>query len=412
MAAATGWYGPLIDLCEASSYTGDYVQLLVFVHKFTPIQYKIGGNRGEVVRMDVLVGDETRSYFPVTIWQKQMRSQISAGHVFLLQNLKITRYGDTIEGRALHCSSLQCLLHPDDFVASKGLDKLIRECRAGIAVKDKLQKVAGWLQRAKLAHCGSALNYYEGRRQVKINWKLHEEIQTQDCSSLSELCQCEDSSNATFHASVGEIFLPITWANIQEPEADRMFISRRLHVLGQNSLVEDLITTGCQLCGTPVNGPIGSNVDQDTIPLYCQRSSDRLHVISTIYRPFLLYVWDDSKYLPISVTNKAAELLFGNISAEKVHSSYTRFNKDHCSEVYARKEVGNCTDKILQTKDKEGGDQKTNFHMIWLILLKMLFQHEKNSPFRFKVTVDTNRDWENGRLQMVSVSLPAFTGIP
>lgn len=155
---------------------------------------------------------------------------------------------------------------------------------------------------------------------MKINWKLHEEIRTQDCSSLSELCQCEDSSKATFHASVGEIFMPITWANIQEPEADRMFISRRLHVLGQNSLVEDLITTGCQLCGTPVNGTIGyveglsvllflsffgsqhntyythnlgfgrSNVDQDTIPLYCQRSSDRLHVIATIYRPFLVQV--------------------------------------------------------------------------------------------------------------------------
>lgn len=42
-----------------------------------------------------------------------------------------------------------------------GLDTLIRECRVGITVKDKLQKVAGWLQRAKLAHCGSALNYYE-----------------------------------------------------------------------------------------------------------------------------------------------------------------------------------------------------------------------------------------------------------
>lgn len=338
-------------------------------------------------------------------------------------DLKITRYGDTVEARALHCSSLQCLLQPDDFVASKGLDKLIGECRVGITVKDKLQKVAGWLQRARLAHCGSALNYYEGRRQAKVNWKLHEEIRTQDCSSLSELCQCEDCCNATFHASVGEIFLPITWANLREPEADRMFISRRLHVLGQNSLVDDLITIGCQLCGTPVNSTLGSNVEHDTIPLYCQRSSDRLHVIGTIYRPFLLYVWDDSKYLPISVTNKAAELLFANIPAEKVHSSYkshrpcpsrTGFRNDHSSEVYARKEVCNlsCTDKILQTKDKKGGDQNPNFYMIWLILLNMLFQHEKNSPFKFKVTVDTNRDWENGRLEMVSVSLPAFTGIP
>lgn len=123
-------------------------------------------------------------------------------------------------------------------------------------------------------------------------------------------------------------------------------------------------------------------------------------------------MWDDSKYLPISVTNKAAELLFANISAEKVLSSYkihrpfpsrSAFKKNQSCELYARKEV---------SKDEKGGDQNPNFYMIWLILLNMLFQHEKNSPFKFKVTVDTSRDWENGRLEMVSVSLPAFTGRP
>lgn len=64
--------------------------MIVFVFvlmDFHCVQYKICGNGGEVVRMDVLVGDETRSYFPVTIWQKQMRSQISVGHVFLLQSI-------------------------------------------------------------------------------------------------------------------------------------------------------------------------------------------------------------------------------------------------------------------------------------------------------------------------------------
>lgn len=49
-------------------------------------QYKIAGN-GELVRMDILVGDETRSYFPVTIWQKQMGSQVFANHVYLLQSI-------------------------------------------------------------------------------------------------------------------------------------------------------------------------------------------------------------------------------------------------------------------------------------------------------------------------------------
>lgn len=90
-----------------------------------------------------------------------------------------------------------------------------------------------------------------------MNWKVHEEIHSQNCSSLSELCQFENSSKATFHACVGEIFLPITWVNVQEIDAERMFISRRLHTTSQNSLVDDLITTGCQLCGNPVNGRLG-----------------------------------------------------------------------------------------------------------------------------------------------------------
>lgn len=95
------------------------------------------------------------------------------------------------------------------------------------------------------------------RKQLKVNWKVHEEMHSQNCPSLSELCQCGNSSKATFHASVGEIFLPITWVNVQETEAERMFISRRLQTFSQNSLVDDLITTGCQLCGTPVNGRLG-----------------------------------------------------------------------------------------------------------------------------------------------------------
>lgn len=116
MAAAIGWYGPLIDLCKASSNVGGYVQILVYVHKSTPIQYKILRNGVEVVRTDILVGDDTRTYFPVTIWQKQMGSKIVAGHVILLQNI----------------------------------DQFIEEFSAGIATKDKLRKVQKWVRRAGL----------------------------------------------------------------------------------------------------------------------------------------------------------------------------------------------------------------------------------------------------------------------
>ncbi|KAL6515563.1 hypothetical protein OROHE_018597 [Orobanche hederae] len=487
MAAAIGWYGPLIDLSKASSYIGDYVQLLVYVHRSTPVQYKISRNGGDVVRMDILVGDETRSYFPVTIWQKQMGSQVSAGHVYLLQNLKIAKFGDVVEARAIYCSSLQCLLRPDDFVAPNGLDKVIGECRVGITARDKLQKVVGWLQRARLVHCGGALNYYEffsviailttrqqcrcqdclrlpsrnrdsnlnikianpiiglenifgqdkglkiagtvfiflehafdamydskHRRQIKVNWKVHEEMRSQDISSLTELYECENNWKANFHASVGEIFLPITWVDLDENEAERMFISRRLHTPSEKSIVDDLITTtGCQMCGTPVNARTaygrelfekkilsykianllpdlflsypqegvlqGSSVEQNT-SLYCQNSSSRFHVVGTIYRPLLLYVWDDMKYLPISVGNKAAEILFGNISAEKVYSSY----KDQWRRKDGTNPHQSSTDKIHDKK------------------------HGKNSSLRFKVTVNKDRDWENGRLEMVSVSFPAF----
>lgn len=33
-----GWYGPLIDLSSAAFHVGDLVQLIVFVHRSTPLQ--------------------------------------------------------------------------------------------------------------------------------------------------------------------------------------------------------------------------------------------------------------------------------------------------------------------------------------------------------------------------------------
>ncbi|PIN24770.1 hypothetical protein CDL12_02494 [Handroanthus impetiginosus] len=281
MAAAIGWYGLLIDLSKASSYVGDYVQLLVFVHKPTPVQYKIARNGGEV----------------------QMGSQVLAGHVFLLQNLKISRFEDAVEARALHCSSLQCLLYPIDFASSKCLDELIAECCKGITAKDKLQK---------------------HRRQLKVNWKVHEETYHRKCSTLSELFQCIDSCKTIFHACVGEIFLPITWVNLQETEAERMFVSRRLQILGETSLADDIIATGCELCGTPVDANLGS--------------SDRLHVVGNIYRPFLHYEY----FISYGYQSIPFLLWDGNL----------------------------------------------NFCMIWLILLNMLFQHGKNSPLKFKVVTN------------------------
>lgn len=40
----------------------------------------------EVIRTDIQVGDDTRRFFHVSIWQKQMASMAVAGDIVLLQS--------------------------------------------------------------------------------------------------------------------------------------------------------------------------------------------------------------------------------------------------------------------------------------------------------------------------------------
>lgn len=111
--AAIVCYGPLIDLSKAASHIDEYVQLLVFVHNITPIQvfplllllstlsgfteayiyiylilqYKLRRKGGaEVIKTDIQVADDTRPFFPVTIWNKQLASTLLAGDIILLQS--------------------------------------------------------------------------------------------------------------------------------------------------------------------------------------------------------------------------------------------------------------------------------------------------------------------------------------
>ncbi|XWS15102.1 hypothetical protein CRYUN_Cryun35bG0065300 [Craigia yunnanensis] len=95
---------------------------------------------------------------------------------------------------------------------------------------------------------------------------------------------------AIFGASVGEIFLPITWRPIDESENENMFISKRLYTSGGNNLAEDLICTSYRLCGSPLDPEHGFIVGKNSRPLYCEKSSDRLHAVSLIYRPFMVLV--------------------------------------------------------------------------------------------------------------------------
>ncbi|XAR62600.1 hypothetical protein NMG60_11017425 [Bertholletia excelsa] len=417
---AIGWYGPLIDLSKATSHIGDYVQLLVFVHRSTAVQYKLSRG-GEVIRTDIQVGDETRPFFSVSIWQKQMKSIEFAGAIVLLE---------IVEARTVQHSSLQCLIHPNASLVSEGANDNIKACQIGPRTKEKLQKVIEWVQQTGSTFHTLELRGCQYKRQKQlINWKVHEERDPQDCFSLSELSGLAHSCQATFYASIGEIFLSLTWKHFHKFEEERMFISRRLCVMGDIKLAEDLICTGCQLCGSLLNSESGSAFDQRTIPLYCPKSSNHLHLIRSIYRPFMLYVWDDTKCIPLLVTNKAAELLFGNVDAERVYECYSRQkhgqtpkrnhvqNTDHdradtrtvkhpnVAESEVLHSVPPCLDKSSRRKEKQKSEGP-NFYLIWLALLKVLVQQGKNSPLKFKVRVNVSRDPEDGRFEMISVSMP------
>nr|GMD74547.1 uncharacterized protein LOC109177450 isoform X1 [Ipomoea batatas] len=404
--AAIVKYGPIIDLSDASAYIDAYVQLLVFVHRSTPIQYKIlmkSGGR-EVIRTDVLVGDDKRTYFPVSIWHKQIASQIVSGTVVLLQNVKITRFGERVEAKTLHCSSILCLVQTYESILSKDVDDVAGGCQVSTSAKNKLQRVIRWLQKSENVHGNDELNHYQSK-QLKPNWKVHKEPKCHDCFSLKELCLLFDSCEASFYASIGEIFLPITCRNLHESETETLFISRRLYMLEDNNLIDDLVGIGCHLCGTPLNQDHGSTVTEAS-QFYCQKSSNHLHVVRHIYRPFMLYVWDDSRYISLLVKNKAAELLFGNIRAEEVYACYQR--QKHC------KTLDNSNTKPHSSGTGSKGHDvgvKPNLYRIWLILLKTLLQKEKNSLLKFKVHIDANRDWESGKFEMVSVSLPSFNRV-
>ncbi|KAK7275427.1 hypothetical protein RIF29_16543 [Crotalaria pallida] len=427
MASAFGWYGPLIDLRSASSHIGDFVQLLVFVHRSFLVQCKSFKVGQQVMRTDIQVGDETTPYFGVSLWQKDMGSKVAAGDVLLLQNFKIAKYGDIVEARTVQWSSLLCLIHPYQSLISKGVEELMTGCsHVGITTKDKLRRVIKWVQQSRSSICNIKLQSDQQIEYVPKNWKVLEERMPRDCFSLLEVSQLTTSCKTTVCASIGEIIPLLTARNIGETEKEKIFLSRKVYKSEDNNLVEDLLCIGCQLCGSPLD----SEFEQNAIPLICSKSSSHLHAVGSIYRPFMLYMWDESDYMPVLVKNKAAEILFGNIKAEKVYSSYReqilnpnlgpsdnmkdedqgarfannlRLSGEACSTSRTLDAV-----KSLQMAEKHLRVKKLNFYHVWLIFLKMLLQQGKNSPLKFEIIVDPDLNIENGKFELVSAIMPCF----
>lgn len=293
-----GWYGPLIDLSNASAHIDDFVQLLAFVHSSQPHQKDNASNSGgALLKTNIQVGDDTRSFFSVSIWQKHMGSAIVAGDIILLQNVKIVKYRNVLEAAAIQISSLLVLVHSYEFAAPKDIHELAAHGQLGETAKAKLRRVVNWVQ-----HTESALQH------------------------------------------------------VQKVDA-------------------------CQL-----------------------------------------YVWDQGGQIPLLVMNKAAEILFGNITAENVYECYQegesrRHDIKHHSNLSSDHNPKARGSNGLTSENRNLGSMqagcshhriKPDFYSIWLILLKTLLQHGKNSAFRFEIIVDRDKDIENGRFELVSLTMPCY----
>lgn len=121
--------------------------------------------------------------------------------------------------------------------------------------------------------------------------------------------------------------------------------------------------------------------------------------------------WDEGGGVPLLVKNTAAEILFGNVTAENVYKCYQDEKRGHDTRRHRPLSPGNCDEnKNVGSLEVEHAPPRTNpnFYRIWLILVKALLQHDKNSPFCLEIKVDTDMDIENGRFELVSFAMPCY----
>lgn len=117
-----------------------------------------------------------------------------------------------------------------------------------------------------------------------------------------------------------------------------------------------------------------------------------------------LDVWDNTGRVPILVKNKAAEALFGNVTAEMVHSSHQKEQETEDSNSWPESSPSNL---MWSHKRKKCHQSRKNFYRIWLIILKLLLQQcDPNSPFHFEIAVDCEKDIEAGRFELISIKMP------
>ncbi|CAM0904409.1 unnamed protein product [Alopecurus aequalis] len=398
MAAVVSWYGPLIDLSAAAGHVGGLVQLLASVRCVLPHQEQNAATGRTYQRIILEVGDDTRSSFSVSLWSNNTSSAIVAGDVLLLQNIKIVKFRNGLEGRASQISAVQILLNSNDLVQLEGIDVLLSNYKVGNATRSKLRRVSEWILHNKRAHT-------ENLHQVMSkNWKERTENNSADFLSISELLSQSKSCDLDIYASIGKIVL---MDSLTPDLKGQLSVIEKLSLNEHSNIVRDFITTGCKICGLPLyrNNLHGGS----TFPIDCPDNPKYLHVVGQIYKPFMIYVRDQSGQVPVLVRNKVAETLFANIIADDVSECY----KSHHHMLLDTFESGNSsTSGMLDVTGKIGNIKrrrtkgKLDFHLIWLILMKCLLDQGRNSPFCLQISVNPEKNLEKGRFELVSLTMP------
>ncbi|TVU14333.1 hypothetical protein EJB05_37796 [Eragrostis curvula] len=400
MAAIVSWYGPLIDLAAAASHVGGFVQLLASVRRVTHHQEQ-NATTGRIYDKTIFeVGDDTRSSFSVSLWSSKHTSTIVVGDILLLQNIKIVEFRNGLEGRASQISAAQVLLSSEALMnleaCSLGIGELVSSCKVGDATRSKLRRVAEWTLRTK---CALKENHHQV---ISKNWKEATAKESTDAWSIAELLCQSKLCNMSVYASIGKIVLA------KSPTSHfkgKMSVLDKHSWKEHNDIVKDFITTGCKLCGSPL---YEKNVNgENTSANDCPNNPKYLHVLGQIYKPFMMYIYDQSGQVPLLVRNKAAEILFANIVADDLSECY----KSHQCMLLETCESGNVSPsgKIDFTGSngiakKRKTEQKPNFHLIWLIMVKCLLG--KNSPFCFQISVNPEKHVEDGRFELLSLTMP------
>ncbi|EAZ30913.1 hypothetical protein OsJ_14994 [Oryza sativa Japonica Group] len=348
MAGVVSWYGPLIDLSAAAGHLGGFVQLLASVRRVLPHQEQNAADGRAFQKTMLEVGDDTRSRFCVSLWPKR-GSSVLAGDVLLLQNIKIVEFRNGLEGRASQISAVQVLLNSKDLVRLK-------------------------------------------------NWKDEKEKESGNFLSISELLSQSKLHGVGVYASISKMVLTGSLAS----HFNRKFsVIERFSLKEHDDIFRDLVTAGCTLCGSPL---YPKNLHgENTYPIDCPKSPKYLHVIGQIYKPFMIYVRDQSGQIPVLVRNKAAEILFANIIADDVSECYKNHHPmllDTC-DCGSLNTSGGETGIIKRKRTKE----KPDWHLIWLIIIKCLLNQHKNSPFCLQISVNTDKSVEDGRFELVSLTM-------